>query len=57
MLTRLKILLILLIISSLSACKMDFNGDLYTSDLIKVSEEGSTLNLPMEIKFQVTSCT
>lgn len=57
MLTRLKTLLILLIISSLSACKMDFNGDLYTSDLIKVSEEGSTLNLPMEIKFQVTSCT
>jgi len=57
MFSKLKILLLLLIIPSLSACKMDFNGDLYTSDLIKVSKEGGTLNLPMEIKFQVTSCT
>lgn len=57
MFSKLKILLLLLIITSLSACKMDFNGDLYTSDLIKVSKEGGTLNLPMEIKFQVTSCT
>ena len=52
-----KILFIFLIIPFLSACKIDFYGDLYTSDLIKVSEEGNTLTFPMEIKFQVTSCT
>ena len=52
-----KILLIFLIIPFLSACKIDFYGDLYTSDLIKVSEEGNTLTFPMEVKFQVTSCT
>ena len=52
-----KILLIFIIIPFLSACKIDFYGDLYTSDLIKVSEEGNTLTFPMEIKFQVTSCT
>tara|TARA_Y100000768_G_C23982047_1_gene686459 strand:- start:663 stop:1334 length:672 start_codon:yes stop_codon:yes gene_type:complete len=52
-----KFLLLFLIIPVLSACKIDFYGDLYTSDLIKVSEEGSTLTFPMEVKFQVTSCT
>ena len=52
-----KILLIFIIIPFLSACKIDFYGDLYTSDLIKVSEQGNTLTFPMEIKFQVTSCT
>jgi len=51
------ILLLFLIIPILSACKIDFYGDLYTSDLIKVSEEGSTITFPMEVKFQVTSCT
>ena len=52
-----KIILLFLIIPFLSACKIDFYGDLYTSDLIKVSEEGGTLTFPMEVKFQVTSCT
>ena len=42
---------------TVTACKIDFNGDLYTSDLIKVSKEGSNISLPMEIKFQVTSCS
>tara|TARA_B100000029_G_C17342077_1_gene875676 strand:+ start:214 stop:843 length:630 start_codon:yes stop_codon:yes gene_type:complete len=41
---------------AITACKIDFNGDLYTSDLIKVSKEDSNISLPMEIKFQVTSC-
>ena len=37
-----KILFIFLIIPFLSACKIDFYGDLYTSDLIKVSGSIST---------------
>jgi len=49
-------ILILISMLAITACKIDFNGDLYTSDLIKVSKEDSNISLPMEIKFQVTSC-
>ena len=48
-------ILILISMLAITACKIDFNGDLYTSDLIKVSKEDSNISLPMEIKFQVTS--
>ena len=49
-------ILILISLFVITACKIDFNGDLYTSDLIKVSKEDTNVSLPMEIKFQVTSC-
>ena len=50
-----------LIIASLfflCGCKIDFTGDLYTSDLINLanSKEEKIFNLPMEIAYQVTSC-
>ena len=50
-------IIIFLSMLALTACKIDFYGELFTSDLIKVSEENSKINLPMEIKFQVTSCS
>ena len=40
----------------LSGCKIDFNGDLFTADLIEVAKTGKSVNLPMEIRFQVSSC-
>ena len=40
----------------LSGCKIDFNGDLFTADLIEVANTGKSINLPMEIRFQVSSC-
>ncbi len=40
----------------LSGCKIDFVGELYTSDLINVAKTGESINLPMEISFQVSSC-
>ncbi len=42
----------------LCGCKIDFTGDLYTSDLINLanSKEEKVFNLPMEISYQVTSC-
>ena len=51
----------LIIIASLfflCGCKIDFTGDLYTSDLINLanSKEEKIFNLPMEIAYQVTSC-
>ena len=50
---RISLLLFPLIIS---ACKMDFYGDLYTSDLIDVAENSNEFVLPMEVRFQVTDC-
>ena len=50
---RIVLLLFPLIIS---ACKMDFYGDLYTSDLIDVAENSNEFALPMEVRFQVTDC-
>ena len=40
----------------LSGCKINFVGDIYTSDLISIAAKGGLINLPMEISFQVTSC-
>lgn len=40
----------------LSGCKIDFNGDLFTADLFEVAKTGKSVNLPMEIRFQVSSC-
>ena len=54
--SKLKLIVILPILVFISACKIDFNGDLYTSDLIDVAENGSEFTLPMEINFQVSSC-
>ena len=51
---RLFVYLFLTII--LSGCKIDFNGDLFTADLIEVAKTGKSVNLPMEIRFQVSSC-
>ncbi len=51
---RLFISLLLTIL--LTGCKIDFNGDLFTSDLIEVAKSGNSVNLPMQIKFQVSSC-
>ena len=51
-----KTIICFLILFGLSSCKLDFVGDVYTSDLISIAEKGGSINLPMEIKFQVTSC-
>ena len=51
---RLFVYLLLTIL--LSGCKIDFNGDLFTADLIEVAKTGKSVNLPMEIRFQVSSC-
>jgi len=56
MVSKIKLTLLLPILFFLSACKIDFNGDLYTSDLIDVAENSSELTLPMEVSFQVSSC-
>jgi len=53
---RLLILVSLLLL--VSGCKLDFVGDLYTSDLVDLanSNELKNINLPMEISYQVASC-
>ena len=53
-----KISVFFLIILSfiLTGCKIDFNGNLYTSDLLTIAKEGGSINLPMEIQFQISSC-
>jgi len=56
MINKNKLILLLPILFLFSACKIDFNGDLYTSDLIDVAENSSELTLPMEVSFQVSSC-
>ncbi len=47
------------VIFLLSGCKIDFTGDLYTSDLIDLAHttENKKFHLPMEIAYQVTDCT
>ena len=49
---------IIIIFLFLSACKINFLADLYTSDLIEIakSNKSITMLLPMEIEFQVASC-
>ena len=39
-----------------SACKIDFEGDIYTSDLMDVLENRSQIDIPMLVSFQVSSC-
>ena len=51
-----KTIICFLILFGLSSCKIDFVGDVYTSDLISIAEKGGSINLPMEISFQVSSC-
>ena len=42
----------------LTGCKIDFTGDLYTSDLIDLANttENKQFNLPMEVAYQVSDC-
>ena len=42
----------------LGGCKIDFTGDLYTSDLIDLANttENKQFNLPMEVAYQVSDC-
>ncbi len=42
----------------LAGCKIDFTGDLYTSDLIDLANttENKQFNLPMEVAYQVSDC-
>ena len=53
-----KFITVVCLILFLSACEIDFTGDLYTSDLIDLanSTEDKQFNLPMEIAYQVTDC-
>ena len=53
-----KLLILISLIFFLNGCKIDFTGDLYTSDLIDLanSTENKQFNLPMEIAYQVSDC-
>ncbi len=53
---NIKLIFLFPILFFVSACKIDFNGELYTSDLIDVAENGSEFTLPMEVSFQVSTC-
>tara|TARA_B100000029_G_scaffold508698_1_gene596216 strand:- start:529 stop:1209 length:681 start_codon:yes stop_codon:yes gene_type:complete len=58
MLVSIKFLIVIILITFLSGCKIDFTGDLYTSDLIDLAntEESKQFNLPMEVAYQVSDC-
>ena len=47
---------IIIFATSLSACKIDFEGDIYTSDLMDVLENRTQIDIPMIVSFQVSSC-
>ena len=53
-----KLIIFVNLLFLLCGCKIDFTGDLYTSDLIDLanSKEDKVFNLPMEIAYQVASC-
>ena len=53
-----KSLIFFILILFLSGCKIDFTGDLYTSDLIDLANttENKQFNLPMEVAYQVSDC-
>ena len=53
-----KILILIGLILILTGCKIDFTGDLYTSDLIDLANttENKQFNLPMEVAYQVSDC-
>ena len=40
----------------IAGCKIDFEGDVYTSDLIGVHESQTSINIPMQVSFQVSAC-
>ena len=46
------------ILSTLLGCKINFDTDLYSSDLIALAnhEDDQAISLPMKIEFQVASC-
>ena len=58
MLVSIKFLIVIILITFLSGCKIDFTGDLYTSDLIDLANttENKQFNLPMEVAYQVSDC-
>ncbi len=51
-------LLTILLFIIFVGCRIDFVGDLYTSDLqdLAITKSDKSLNLPMEISFQVAAC-
>ena len=53
-----KTLILIGLILILTGCKIDFTGDLYTSDLIDLANttENKQFNLPMEVAYQVSDC-
>ena len=53
-----KSLTLISLILILTGCKIDFTGDLYTSDLIDLANttENKQFNLPMEVAYQVSDC-
>ena len=53
-----KSLTLIILILILTGCKIDFTGDLYTSDLIDLANtsENKQFNLPMEVAYQVSDC-
>ena len=53
-----KFLTLISLIFILTGCKIDFTGDLYTSDLIDLANttENKQFNLPMEVAYQVSDC-
>ena len=53
-----KFLTLISLILILTGCKIDFTGDLYTSDLIDLANttENKQFNLPMEVAYQVSDC-
>ena len=54
----LKNLLLIFLFLFFAACRIDFVGDLYTSDLkdSAITKSDKIFNLPMEISFQVVAC-
>ena len=53
-----KSLTLISLILILTGCKIDFTGDLYTSDLIDLANttENKQFNLPMQVAYQVSDC-
>ena len=53
-----KFISFVVLIIFLSGCKINFIGDLYTSDLLELahSVDNKSFNLPMEIEYQVSAC-
>jgi len=53
-----KTLILIGLILIITGCKIDFTGDLYTSDLIDLANttENKQFNLPMEVAYQVSDC-